>query len=228
MDKDEHYEATKQYMRRSALERDGYYDARAGGPLKHTVWQRRIRRMVLRELSHIMRKDAGLASLLDVGCGRGDFTIEMAERLPRLEQVWGVDFVEETLSIGRAAAGAQERVRFSEGNVLDMPFEDDSFDVVVCINVLHHVHGTDLGRALCELMRVSRRHVILEIKNLQSIYYRHVHPKAFGGIEVYPTTGEEVGSELASHGYRIRKRAGIFGFSWLSPLDVLVAERGRS
>ena len=33
---------------------------------------------------------------------------------------------------------------------------------------------------------------------------------------------------LASHGYRITQRTGIFGFSWASPVDALLAERSRS
>lgn len=225
MNRDEHYRATKQYMLTSARERDGYYDAADGARRKHTVWQRRIRALVLRELAGLIERDSTITSVVDVGCGRGDFTLEIATRFSGLERVEGVDFVTEILEIGRRAAEGVARVTFTEGDVLDLPFEDRSFSVVACINVLHHVHEADQERALAELARIARGPIIFEIKSFDSFYYRHVHPKAFGGIQVYPTTAGSVSSGLSAHGYRLTQRIGIFGFSWLSPLAVLVFEK---
>ena len=147
MNKDEHYRATRRYMEQSALERDGFYDAPDGGATKHTVWQRRIRTLVLRRMAALIRKDPAIDSIVDVGCGRGDFTMEIAGRFPGLVRSQGVDFVEETLEIGRRLA-TDPRVRFTKGDVLSLPFPDAVFGIVACINTLHHVHATDQHQAL--------------------------------------------------------------------------------
>lgn len=49
------------------------------------------------------------------------------------------------------------------GSVLDLPLEDDSFDVVCCFQVLEHLPFSDFKRALSELCRVSSKHVILSL-----------------------------------------------------------------
>ena len=47
-----------------------------------------------------------------------------------------------------------EGISFKQGNVLDLPFEDDRFDVVFSNGVLHHT--TDWKKGLAELMRVLK------------------------------------------------------------------------
>jgi ubiquinone/menaquinone biosynthesis C-methylase UbiE len=224
VDKADHYEATARYMRDSASQRDGFYDANSGGATRHTVWQRRIRSMALRQMARVIRQDPAIASAVDIGCGRGDFTVEIADRFPCLEKVVGVDFVEETLEIARRIAARLPQVSYREGDLTQLPFADNEFDLVACINVIHHVHDSDQERALAELARIGSGPLVLEIKSYDSFYYRHVHAKTFGGIVVYPTTAARVATCLAEHGYRLTSRKGIFGLSWLSPLDVLVFE----
>jgi SAM-dependent methyltransferase len=67
---------------------------------------------------------------LDVGCGDGSFTMEIAKRA---RKVVGVDFSEEALA--RAAKGrsftAQENVRFQQADANSLPFADAEFDLVV-------------------------------------------------------------------------------------------------
>ncbi len=225
MNKDEHYAKTKKYMLKSAEERDGYYDAVDGAPLKHTVWQKRIRSLVLNQMARLIDRDPTIESVVDVGCGRGDFTLEIAGRFPDLERVDGTDFVDETLEIGRRAARGMDRVTFTEGDLLGLPFEDDSFGIVACINVLHHVHETDQSKALTELARIARGPLVFEIKNFDSVYYRYIHPKKLDDIDVYPTTADAVSKGLLDLGYRRTVCTGIFGFNWLSPLTVLVFEK---
>lgn len=222
-----HYEKTKDFFRLMAIERQGYYNAQPGGALKHSIWQLRIRKMALRGLSKLLWYDSNISKVLDVGCGRGDFTIEIAKRHPQLGEVWGCDFSEEVLAIARKDAASSGRISFQEADLLDMPFQDNSFDLTLCVNVLHHVHESDLARALSELARITNRYLVIEIRNSDNFYYRRVHSKTLwiGGPNVYPTSTRYVSSLLGSHSFRLRKQQGIFLFNWLSPLVLLIYDK---
>jgi trans-aconitate 2-methyltransferase len=71
--------------------------------------------------------------VLDVGCGDGRITAEIAARLPRA-QVVGIDPSPRMIEI----APASDRVAFRLDDVLGMSFEDE-FDAVVSFNALHWV-----------------------------------------------------------------------------------------
>ena len=93
--------------------------------------------------------------LLDVGCGPGTITLDLAERLAS-GQVVGVEPVEQPLVAARAEAARRgdTTTRFENADVLDLPYDDDSFDVVHAHQVLQHL--TDPVRALEEMARVCR------------------------------------------------------------------------
>lgn len=94
-------------------------------------------------------------SLLDVGCGPGSVTLDLA-RLVSPGQVVGCDSAPEALEAARATAAASEDTvtRFVVGDALGLPFDDDSFDVVHAHQVLHHM--SDPAQALREMARVAR------------------------------------------------------------------------
>lgn len=94
--------------------------------------------------------------LLDLGCGPGTLTLDLAERVAPGE-VLGIDVVEDVLEIARA--NAQERgiqnVRFIGGDLYDLRtsgVEDASFDVVHMHQVLQHLSNP--GAAMREARRV--------------------------------------------------------------------------
>src|SRR5690606_3253578 len=88
-------------------------------------------------------------SLLDVGCGPGNLTIDLANRVAP-GKVVGVDLSEVVLEDARrdAAAAQVTNVEFQVADAYELPFEDDSFDVVHAHQVLQHL--SDPIRALRE------------------------------------------------------------------------------
>jgi SAM-dependent methyltransferase len=85
--------------------------------------------------------------VLDLGCGPGSHLARLAERRPHLDLTGG-DVSTGMLAAARIAALACHPV------VLDacaLPFDDDSFDVVMANHMLYHV--ADLDRAAAELRR---------------------------------------------------------------------------
>ena len=95
--------------------------------------------------------------VLDVGCGSGAVTRDIARRVGGRGLVVGLDPSLEMLAVARALAEGEslgDRVEFREGNALRLPFPDGSFDVVICATVLSHVPEGET--AIPELARVLR------------------------------------------------------------------------
>jgi SAM-dependent methyltransferase len=98
---------------------------------------------------------AGAARVLDVGCGPGTITVDLAARVPGGEVI-GIDAAAGVLDEARAEAGrrGQGNVRFETGDVYQLAFSDGSFDVVHAHQVLQHL--SDPVAALAEMRRVCR------------------------------------------------------------------------
>ncbi|MBW1879349.1 MAG: methyltransferase domain-containing protein [Deltaproteobacteria bacterium] len=96
--------------------------------------------------------DEAPARVLDVGCGTGFFTRHVAERLVESEVV-GVDMDEGRLTYAQKQ-GRHSNLRFERGDLTDLPFPDDAFDLVFCRFVL--VHAPDPALFLTEMSRVAR------------------------------------------------------------------------
>ena len=96
----------------------------------------------------------GLA-VLDVGCGPGTITCDLATRVAP-GPVTGIDTSEEVLVEARAVAAEAgvASVAFEQGSVFDLRFDDGSFDMVHAHQVLQHVG--DPVAALVEMRRVCR------------------------------------------------------------------------
>jgi ubiquinone/menaquinone biosynthesis C-methylase UbiE len=93
-----------------------------------------------------------LRDVLDAGCGSGYFTRRVAAALPSATVV-GLDRDERRLAFARSQRSTG-CVHYEPGDVGDMAFADDSFDLVFCRFVL--VHDRDPNRGLREMARVAR------------------------------------------------------------------------
>jgi SAM-dependent methyltransferase len=105
----------------------------------------------LRKRTAFVLEHCPLGDGLDVGCGTG----LLAERLARAGYAMsGVDPSEGMLEVLRARS-AEVRAETASGT--DLPFGDDSFDLVLCVAVMHHIADPGaVRRTLAEMVRVSR------------------------------------------------------------------------
>jgi ubiquinone/menaquinone biosynthesis C-methylase UbiE len=81
--------------------------------------------------------------VLDVGTGTGLLAIEFASKVPGVE-VAGLDLSDVVLELARDHVQKSEgplRVSFEKGDAEDMPFEDDTFDLVISSNTLHLIEN---------------------------------------------------------------------------------------
>lgn len=90
--------------------------------------------------------------VLDVGCGNGYFTYYLQKNYSAV----GIDY-----SVNMLAQNPTESLVRASAHQL--PFPADSFEMVFCSNLLHHVHDPD--RILAEMKRVSERYVVISEPN---------------------------------------------------------------
>ena len=99
----------------------------------------------------------GNKEVLDIGCGVGLFTLEIARRA---KSVVGVDFSEEAIARARknqVATGRRKNVRFEQADAGNLPFRDGTFDVVFS----RRGPATSSRKTLAEAHRVLGRNGIL-------------------------------------------------------------------
>ena len=96
-------------------------------------------------------------SILDAGCGEGFTLAALAARFPGVA-LTGIDADEAAIAFARTHAG---EATFSTADLYALPFEDASFDAVVCSEVLEHVAAPE--RALAEVLRVAGRVAVVTV-----------------------------------------------------------------
>ncbi|KAJ5920922.1 methyltransferase-UbiE family protein [Penicillium verhagenii] len=102
-------------------------------------------------------------SILDVGCGPGSITIDLARKVPQ-GHVVGVEYVSDPLEGARSLASSEgvTNVKFQVGDIHDLPFPDNSFDVVHAHQVLQHI--ADPVQAFKEMRRVAKQGGIVAVQ----------------------------------------------------------------
>ena len=103
--------------------------------------------------------------ILDMGCGRGAVLLMAAQRLTT-GRAMGVDLWRSVDQSGNSleatqrnavAEGVADRVELHTGDMTALPFEDNSFDVVVSSLAIHNISGrAGREKAITEAVRVLR------------------------------------------------------------------------
>jgi SAM-dependent methyltransferase len=104
-------------------------------------------------MADLLRLVSGLGgSALDVGASSGRFSKHLAQQF---DNVTALDL--------RKPDIRHPRIACVEGDVTALQFDRDTFDLVVCTEVLEHVPSFGLARAFSELARVTRHHLLIGV-----------------------------------------------------------------
>ncbi len=101
--------------------------------------------------------------ILDIGCGKGYLLYEFTKFLPGID-VHGLDIS------NYAIKNSKEEIRekLINGNATNLPFSNNYFDLVICINTLHNLHSYDLFDALKEMERVGNNNKYLCVESYRN------------------------------------------------------------
>jgi len=123
-------------------------------------------------------KPLKLDSILDVGCGEG-ITLFNFEKEGIGKKLYGIDYSDDALKIGKKI---HPHLNLRKGDIYDIKEKDNSFDLVMATEVLEHLE--DPQKALKELIRVSKKYVMLSVPNepffIGANLMRGKHLKGFG------------------------------------------------
>jgi len=118
-------------------------------------WQNK-RRIIVEKFVEELIEHGKANSLLDVGCAEGLYTRFLAHRR---EHSIGLDISRPKL-ISAKSYSCSKKVQFILASAENLPFRDNSFDIILCIDVLRYVKN--LLKAINELYRVSRKYIIIQ------------------------------------------------------------------
>lgn len=155
---------------------------------------------------------SGMA-LLDVGCGPGNITCDLADRVAP-GPVVGVDVSTEVVTAAATDAEARgpANVSFRTGDLYTLEFDDDAFDVVHAHQVLQHL--TDPVAALQELRRVVRPDGVVAVRDSDyaAMTWGPDEPRLDRWLELYHQVTARNGAE-ADAGRRLLGWAQQAGFA---------------
>jgi ubiquinone/menaquinone biosynthesis C-methylase UbiE len=109
------------------------------------------------QLAHIL-KGYNNPTLLDVGCGTA-INFRVWQNLGVKCRYTGYDRSQECLNKAQSLCGGT--VEFKRGHAQDLPFENGSFEIVVCRHILEYLSPDNAYRAIEEAVRVSSKEAIL-------------------------------------------------------------------
>lgn len=155
-------------------------------------------------LGNLLKQLAPSSEILDAGCGIGLNSFFAARRG---FSITGIDSDKEKISSAKQilAKVSFKNVEFSQGNILDLPY-NRKFDAVICFEVLEHIK--DDATALSEMSRALKNEgtLLLSVPGKGSISRMNQHAKHHFR-EGYSLG--ELKSKLSGAGFRIKKVIGI-------------------
>lgn len=93
-----------------------------------------------------------IIKVLEIGCGVGVVSAHLNNKYGMT--VIGIDLDPEQVDIAKKYIKEHEKLRFFEADVRKLPFDNNKFDLVLSIFVIHHV--SDWGRVLGEVNRIIK------------------------------------------------------------------------
>jgi len=92
------------------------------------------------------------SKILDIGCAKGFMLYDFSRLIPGIE-VQGIDVSE------YAIENAKEEIKdfVQVGDARSLPFDDNSFDLVISVTTLHNLNKEDMEIALKEIERVTKK-----------------------------------------------------------------------
>lgn len=97
-------------------------------------------------------------SVLEAGCGEGELTNFVNNKIHNLEKLRGIELEPVTV---QEANKRFPHLDIKQGSIYELPFEDNSFDLVIACEVLEHLE--DPQSAINEICRVSNKYILVSV-----------------------------------------------------------------
>jgi ubiquinone/menaquinone biosynthesis C-methylase UbiE len=141
--------------------------------------------------------------ILDVGCGPGHYLRSLRLRVDKHIDYTGVDATKYYIQLAKKAFG--KKPGFFVGDILNLKFKDNAFDMVTCNNVILHLPPPPT-KAISELLRVSKKFVVIRTVFGERNYI----------IKEVRSQDEEIKNRLKNEGDLIKKNGDPTRFNFFN------------
>lgn len=151
----------------------------------YSMYPRKCYNSIIEEINNI-----NFDKLLDVGCGTGEILNRIANN--KNQKYYGLDLSDKMLEIAKAKKNSKN-ITYVNGDSEKMPFKDNFFDIVICVESFHHYPNPN--NVAKEFKRILKKGGVLIIcdmyrrQPLRSIYNLLMKIVNTGDIKIY-TIGE--------------------------------------
>jgi len=137
-----------------------------------------LRRSAIYYRAMIIRIFLKPKNCLDVGCGTGELVSIL--RQTGID-AYGVEISEHALKL----ADKTVRPFLRNGDIIDLPFEKNSFDLVLTFDVLEHLERGKIKKAIDETIRVSKKTIMHKIYTKENFWIKIFHSKDFSHLSIF-------------------------------------------
>ena len=139
--------------------------------------------------------------VLDVACGTGDFTIEIAQKVGKDSEVIGVDISEGMMAVGREKikkAGVPAELFVADCE--DLPYADNTFDRISVGFGVRNFEHLELGLSqMCRVLTPGGKLVILELSVPSNAFIRWCYKLYF--LKILPAIGGMISGDRGAYEY---------------------------
>ena len=139
--------------------------------------------------------------VLDVACGTGDFTIEIAQKVAKGSEVIGVDISEGMMAVGREKikkAGVSAELFVADCE--DLPYSDNTFDRISVGFGVRNFEHLELGLSqMCRVLTPGGKLVILELSVPSNAFIRWCYKLYF--LKILPAIGGMISGDRGAYEY---------------------------
>jgi SAM-dependent methyltransferase len=91
--------------------------------------------------------------ILEIGCAHGYLIAELQNRFGHIVQ--GVDYSAYAVKNSEISV----RKKIAQGNILNLPFRKNTFDAVVCLDMINYLEEDEISKAICNLVDISKKYI---------------------------------------------------------------------
>ena len=142
--------------------------------------------------------------LLDLGCGDGSFIRRIKNKFPNIK-TFGVDINPNVIQLNKIF---KEKI-FSKQDISNLSFKKNSFDVVVCLDVLEHIKNLDVALSKIKRILINGGYLItsepsenLLYKGLRFLYKGTYSEKGGPGAGAHYSNAKEIDKVIKNSGFK--------------------------
>lgn len=218
----------KEDKKRNQLAQDGkiddlkktYQEKVGKNPNTQIFWDTKIKKNMIDNHFDKMTKDRIKTAvkfvkkrntkILDIGLGYGYFE-KLFQRQNKNHKLSGIDLSKESIiNIKKEVKGS-----FKEGSVLKIPFRENSFEVVVALEIIEHLKASEVFKAYSEIKRVLAPggQLIISVPVNETFYTKPQSTIKNPNLHMRAYTPELIKAELELAGFNVNKIKSLYAFS---------------